>query len=71
MLYLPFKKKEGLFLIKFDLKQQKGRERVMAVAMGSRGSPLLRPLNLFPPKPAVASGFIEGLQGSVEILDNH
>ena len=43
----------------------------MAVAMGSRGSPLLRPLNLFPPKPAVASGFIDGLQGSVEILDNH
>ena len=43
----------------------------MAVGMGPRGSLLLRPLNLFPPKPAVASGFIEGLQGLVEMLDNH
>ena len=43
----------------------------MVVGMGLRGSLLLRPLNLFPPKPAVASGFIEGLQGLVEMLDNH
>lgn len=58
-------------MIKSDLKHQKGRERVMAMGMGPRGSLLLRPLNLFPPKPAVASGFIEGLQGLVEMLDNH